>query len=160
MCSQYSDEIWLHLNIVMVWWQDYHEPCIHDTSMCMLSRNSLLPRPALFFVLLFGLTITHRSRRAEKKGEGLGAFITWMMSGGYEVDVGGVGSVVDSTCLHWVHCRVRYKHFTARLDSRCYGQLRSAMFKLTYIHSMSLTWRILPVLLCLLPLLHSSGYMH
>ena len=109
--------------IPTMWWymQDYHEPCIHDTSMCMLSRNSLVPRPTLFFVLLFTLTITHRSRRAEKKGEGLGAFITWMMSGGYEVDVGGVGSVVDSTCLHWVHCWVRYKHFTARLDSRFYS---------------------------------------
>jgi len=54
----------------------------------MLSRNSLVPRPALFFVLLFAVTITYRSRRVEKNGEGLGAFITQMTSGGYEVDVG------------------------------------------------------------------------
>ena len=45
------------------------------------------------FCILFVLAIIHRHGRPAKKekknGEGLGAFITWTMLGGCEVDVGG-----------------------------------------------------------------------
>ena len=40
------------------------------------------------FYLLFVFTIIHGSRRPAKNGEGLGAFITWMTSGGCKVGEG------------------------------------------------------------------------
>ena len=50
---------------------------------------SLVPRPPPFFVLLFAFTIIHRSRRAAKNMKGLGTPITWIMSVGHKVDMGG-----------------------------------------------------------------------
>ena len=48
------------------------------------------PPPIFFFVLWFAFSIIHRSWRVAKNGEGL-EHITWMTSGGCEVDVGGGG---------------------------------------------------------------------
>ena len=50
---------------------------------------SLVPRPPPFFVLRFAFSIIHGSGRVAKNGEDLGTLITWMTSGGREVDVGG-----------------------------------------------------------------------
>ena len=57
-----------------------------------------LPR----FYLPFAFTIIHRSRRPAKNWEGLEAFITWMTSGGCNVDVGGRGPTAKTT--HKIIC--------------------------------------------------------
>ena len=43
---------------------------------------SLVPRPTLFFFLLFGLHWQELKQKSSKHGEGLGAFITWATSSG------------------------------------------------------------------------------
>ena len=62
--------------------------------MGVLLSVSLGPRPTP----LWSLVCAHNNTRKRKTcGEGLGPFITGMMSGGREVDVGGSGPTAKTT---------------------------------------------------------------
>ena len=66
------------------------------------------------FLPSFAFTLIHGSGSSAKNGEGLGAFITWMTSGGCEVDMGGggVGGRVQLPKQHTrLSVRVLYRSF-------------------------------------------------
>ena len=54
--------------------------------------HSILNVVVVVVVLWFAFSIIHGSRSVAKNGEGLGTPITWIMSGGWEVDLGGCPS--------------------------------------------------------------------
>ena len=60
-------------------------------------KCSLVPRPPLFFCSSVCIQYNTRKQKSAKNGEGLGTPITWMMSGGHEVDMGGGWCPITST---------------------------------------------------------------
>ena len=83
--------------------------CEHGACAFILSSSSYcasiyflaLSQASLVFAFcLCSLTIIHCTGRPQKNGEGLGAFIMWMMSGGREVDIrGGEGAQLSKQCM-------------------------------------------------------------
>ena len=76
--------------------------CVHVP--CVTSFPGL-PRFLFFIFLLFSFVqYNTRKQKSTKNGEGLGIPITWMTSGGCEVDVGGRGSHSNNVLDFIIEC--------------------------------------------------------
>ena len=104
-----------------------HIHCTTRISGGKSTKLGLVPRPLPFYLPFVFTIILHKSRTLAKNREGLGPFMTWMMSGGREVDVRWTwgGREVDLRCTWGGRGpSAKTKHYTCRssirtlLDSR------------------------------------------
>lgn len=96
---------------------------------------------SLYLVLFYGDNNTWKLRSSETI-ERLGTFITWMLSGGHEVDLGG-GPIVSSVCP----CSVNQVQTPNTLDNLTQPIFKPMLWS-SYIHPTLITWWVIPGIHC------------